>query len=94
MKKGDASFRHESLQDQDSIRKLLEAITDGLAKGKMSFSDGDGDGDGEIVLEPEGLLRLKVTATRQDDLERVNIRVSWQPKDKPKKKQKTLSVNT
>jgi len=90
MKKGDASFRHESLQDQDSIRKLLEAITDGLAKGKMSFSDGDG----EIVLEPEGLLRLKVTATRQDDLERVNIRVSWQPKDKPKKKQKTLSVNT
>ena len=59
MKKGDASFRHESLQDQDSIRKLLEAITDGLAKGKMSFSDGDG----EIVLEPDGLLRLKVTAT-------------------------------
>ena len=85
----DSSFRHESLQDQDSIRDLLEAITQGIAKGKLTFSDGDN----ELVMEPEGLLRLKVTATRQDELQRVNLRISWQAQDKPKKKQKTLTVS-
>ena len=84
----DSSFRHESLQDKDSIRDLLEAITQGIAKGKLTFSDGDN----ELVMEPEGLLRLKVTATRQDELQRVNLRISWQAQDKPKKKQKRLSV--
>lgn len=82
------SFRYESLQDKTSIHELLEAITNGIAKGKMTFSDGDG----EIVMEPKGLLRLKLTATQQDELHRVNIRISWQPDDKPKKKKKPLTV--
>ncbi len=84
----DASFRHESLQDADSIRELLEAVTNGLAKGKLSFSDGEG----EIQMEPKGLLRLKLTANRQDNQQRVSIRISWQVEDKPQKKQKSLTV--
>lgn len=88
MQQGKDSFRHESLQDKESIRDLLEAVTSGIAKGKMTFSDG---GD-EILMEPKGLLRLKLTATQQDDLHRVNIRISWQPDNMPKKKQKSLTV--
>ena len=84
----DVSFRHESLQGTDSIRDLLAAITDGIEKGKLSFSDGDG----EILMEPKGLLRLKLTAARQDDLNRVNIRISWQSENRPKKKAKPLTV--
>ena len=84
----DTSFRHESLQDVDSIHALLDAVTNGLAKGKLNFSDGDG----EIQMEPKGLLRLKLTAAQQDSQQRVTIRISWQVEDNTKKKQKSLTV--
>ena len=77
MRQGKSSFRHESLQDAKTIQDLLKAITKGLGKGKLSFSDDDGD----IVLEPEGLLKLKVTASQDSHQERLDIRVSWQTDD-------------
>lgn len=38
-----SEFRHESLQDGKSIQKLLEAISKGLGKGKLEFSDDEGE---------------------------------------------------
>ncbi len=90
MQKGDQRFHHESLQDRESIKDLLKALINGIEKGKLSFSDGDG----EILMQPEGLLRLKLTASRQDDLNRVNVRISWQSADKPKKNRKPLVVKS
>jgi len=82
------SFRHESLQDQKTIAELLKAITKGIAKGKLTFSDEDG----EIVLEPEGLLNLKVTAEQEEIRHRLNIRITWHPQEK-EKAGKPLSVD-
>jgi amphi-Trp domain-containing protein len=84
----DLSFRYESIEDKDSIQALLEAVTKGIAKGKLTFSDGEG----EILMQPQGLLRLKLTATQQDEMHRVSIRVSWQVDNPVKKKQKPLKV--
>jgi amphi-Trp domain-containing protein len=81
------NFRHESLQDTDSIQEILKAITKGIAKGKVTFSDEDG----EIEMQPEGLLNLKVTANQDDSKHRINIRITWQ--DEEKVKQKKLSVD-
>ena len=88
MRQGKDGFRHESLQDAETIGDILEALSKGLAKGKLSFSD---DG-GEIVLRPQGLLNLKVTARREDSRNRVDIRITWQTEKKTKQK-KILSVN-
>jgi len=82
------SFRHESLQDAKTIAELLKSITKGISRGRMTFSDEDG----EIVLEPEGLLNLKVTAEQEEMRHRVNIRITWQPREKRKGK-KALSVD-
>ena len=82
------SFRHESLQDMDTIRDILEALTKGLGKGKLTFADDNG----EIVLRPSGLLNLKVTAGRDDSRNRVDIRITWQTEKKSKQK-KALTVN-
>ena len=82
------SFRHESLQDAKSIAELLKAITKGVGKGKLTFSDEDG----EIVLEPEGLLNLKVSADQEEMRHRLNIRITWHPQEKTKSK-KRLSVD-
>ena len=89
MKRGKLSFRHESLQDAKTIKGILKALTDGLASGKLSFSDADDS----IELKPRGLMNLKITASQEDNLNRVNIRITWQSeeKDKPNKPVKVKS---
>lgn len=87
MAKSSDKFRHESLQDADTIQEILKSITKGLGKGKLTFSDENG----QIVLEPEGLLNLKVTANQEESLHRLDIRVSWQVEGGSKSK-KALKV--
>ena len=82
------SFRHQSLQDEKSIQDILKSITSGIARGKITFSDEDE----KIVMRPEGLLDLKVTASQEDNRNRFNIRISWQVDDSREKRKKSLSV--
>ena len=88
MRNGKRSFRHQSLQDEKTIQEILKSIASGLAKGKITFSDEDE----KIVMRPEGLLDLKVTATQEENRNRFNIRISWQVDDSREKKKKSLSV--
>ena len=88
MRNGKKSFRHQSLQDEKSIQDILQSITNGIAKGKITFSDEDE----KIVMRPEGLLDLKVTASQEENRNRFNIRISWQVDDSREKKKKSLSV--
>jgi amphi-Trp domain-containing protein len=81
------SFKHESLHDAKTIQEILKALTKGIAKGHLTFSDEDG----EILMEPKGLLNLKVTASQEETTNRVSLRITWQSEDKPKCK-KRLSV--
>ena len=77
MKRGKLSFRHESLQDAMTIMGILKALTEGMASGKLSFSDADDS----IELHPAGLMNLKITARQENNLNRVNIRITWQSED-------------
>ena len=88
MRNGKRSFRHQSLQDEKTIQDILKSIASGLAKGKITFSDEDE----KIVMRPEGLLDLKLTATQEENRNRFNIRISWQVEDSREKKKKSLSV--
>ena len=90
MRQGKKSFRHESLQDAASIQEVLLAISDGIAKGKVSFSDSDD----RIVMRPEGLLHMQVTASQEEDRDRISIRVSWQVEEKQGKKKKPLRISS
>lgn len=82
------TFRHESLQDSKSIQSILKSITKGIAKGTIVLSDDEG----EIVMEPGGLLNLKVTARREELSDRLDIRISWQTEEKEVQK-KPLKVD-
>ncbi len=90
MRQGKKNFRHESLQDRESVQAILKAITQGVAKGKLTLSDEED----EMVLNPDGLLQLKVTATQDTDRHRINLRITWQAEDKSLKSNKTLKVKT
>lgn len=90
MRRDKNTFRHDSLQDAKSISKILDSITEGLAKGKLVFSDEDD----KIVLSPDGLLELKVTASQEDNRQRINVRISWQVESKTKINKKSLTISS
>ncbi len=87
MKQDKQSFQHESLQDAESIEKILSSISECLAKGKLKFSDEED----EIVFQPEGLMKLKISAAQDANQQRFSIKVSWQRENKELKK-KPLKV--
>ncbi len=90
MRQGKKNFRHESLQDRESIQAILKAITQGIAKGRLELSDEEG----EMVLNPDGLLQLKVTATQDTDRHRLNLRITWQAQEGKLKSGRSLKVKT
>lgn len=73
MSNGDGSFRHESIQNRKSIKALLEALTKGIGKGELTLDDG---GD-ELVMEPGGLMTLRVRADRSEGANRIDLRLTW-----------------
>jgi amphi-Trp domain-containing protein len=81
-------FRHDSLQDRRSLRKILDAISDGFESGKLRFSDEEG----KIEMIPEELLELKLTASQEGGRQRLNIRISWQEPEKKKRNKTRLTV--
>ena len=88
MKRRKNSFRHESLQDRDSIQAILEALTRGIAKGKVSFSDDDDS----ISMAPDGLLNLKLIVSQEDNRNRINLRITWEDRQEKTLKKSRLSV--
>ena len=50
--------------------------------------------DDKIVLSPDGLLELKVTASQEDNRQRVNVRISWQVESKKKSNKKNLTISS
>lgn len=90
MSQNNRQFRHQSLQDADSIEQILRAVSDGLAKGKLRF----GDDDGELLLHPRGLLDLRLTAEEDDGRQRISLRVSWQKSDKKSAQGKSLRIDS
>lgn len=90
MKQNKKSFRHESLQDHQSILQILSAVSAGLEKGKLVLSD---END-EIVLNPQGLLQLKLSAMQEDNRYSFSLKVSWQTEAEKATQKNILHIST
>jgi amphi-Trp domain-containing protein len=88
MKRRKNSFRHESLQNRDSIQAILKALTEGIAKGKVTVSDDDDS----ISMTPDGLLNLKLIVSQEDNRNRINLRITWDDQKEEALKKSRLSV--
>ena len=82
-------FSHLSMQNAKSIEPILAAISQALAEGELRFSDEDD----EIILNPDGLLKLKVSASKSDSIHELKINVSWYVAGTDLDKKKLLSVS-
>ena len=89
MKQQKNSFRHESLQNRKSVQAILKALTDGIAKGKVVFSDEDDS----IKMKPDGLLTLKLRASQEGSRNRISLRISWDEPERQPPKKGTLTVH-
>ena len=76
MANSDGKFRHESLQDQKTVKALLEALTKGIRKGELTLSDGDD----ELTLPLDKLMTLRIKANRAGGKCEVDLRLTWTEK--------------
>lgn len=72
-------FKHESLQDAQSVSKYLRALIEGLESGYLEF----GNDDGEMELHPRGLLGMELRAKCKGGQAKVQLKLAW--REVPKK---------
>jgi amphi-Trp domain-containing protein len=66
-------FKHESLEDSETIVKYLNALRDGFSSGTLTFvSD-----DKKLVVRPRGLINLDVDAKRKGDEIKLSVKMRW-----------------
>jgi amphi-Trp domain-containing protein len=82
-------FRHESLQDSKAIVRYLDALSEGFEKGTLQFRDQEG----EIVLEPRGMIRFEVTASRKSGRYSMALKLSWKQTEEEGRDSGPLLIN-
>lgn len=70
-------FRHESVQDRQSIVKYLQALTAGIEEGRIEL----GTAEHTLELEPSGMLELQVRAKRKGGRVKLAIKLYWREDD-------------
>lgn len=69
----DSEFKHESLQDRQTIVRYLHALSEGFANGSIKL----GQEEEQIILVPNGLLKLDVKAKQKDERCKLTLKISW-----------------
>jgi len=75
----DEQFEYESLQDNKSIGKYLQALIEGFENNKITFSSESNT----VVLLPGRMLQFAVKVRKKNNKNKLSIKISW--KDLKKK---------
>jgi len=85
----EVEFRHESVQDTETIVKYFDAFSAGFAQGRLTLSMGGR----EIVLEPKGLLDFRVRSKKEGDEVQVSLKISWrEPRSRKRSRKDPLVI--
>jgi len=82
-------FKHESLQDSESIVKYLQAIGEGFTNGHLRLANGDSP----IVLEPSGMLKFDVRAKRKDGRMKLVLKITWSEEEEEAPVERALKID-
>lgn len=66
-------FKYESVQDAETLKRYLEAVTAGFAAGELRFASREG----EVVLHPEGMIGFLVEAKSMGGRMKLHLKFSW-----------------
>jgi amphi-Trp domain-containing protein len=82
-------FKHESLQDSQSIASYLRALIEGFDAGQLTFSDEEES----VTLKPRGLISFSLKAARRRDRANVSVAFSWTMEDEETDERGELHIN-
>jgi len=69
----DDRFKHESLQDGDSIVRYINALSEGFQSGALLFCSDNK----RLVLKPQGLVGLNVEAKKKGNEIKLALKFRW-----------------
>ncbi|MBG0775129.1 MAG: amphi-Trp domain-containing protein [Desulfovibrionaceae bacterium] len=73
----DKIFRHATVQDPQSIADYFDAIRDGFAAGKLTFSDSKAD----MSVCPAGMINVEIEVKRKENRRKLTLKFSWREDD-------------
>jgi len=79
-------FEYDSLQDNQTIIRYLQALIEGFEKGKIMFNSDDE----KVELYPNNLLQFNVKVRKKDDKSKLSMKISWKDLKKREGKDKIL----
>ena len=84
-------FKHESLQDCESIVDYLDALKEGFSAGAIVLSMNGS----EMALKPEGLISLNLEAKKKSDEVKLTIRLKWNEEEESQESEnQPMSIQT
>ncbi len=85
-----SEFKHETLQDTDSITEYLKVITEGFESGEIVFKN---DKE-QILLHPDGMIELEIKAKKKDKKVKLSLKLKWKEKTSAEEDQNRLIIDT
>ena len=73
MASGVERFKHESIEDSETIVNYLNALREGFENGALLFCSDDR----RLVLKPHGLINLDVETKRKGHEVKLNLKFKW-----------------
>jgi amphi-Trp domain-containing protein len=83
-------FKHESLQDRESISKYLKTLTDGFQASELIFRN---DVE-QIILNPEGMIQMELKAKRKDKKVKLSLKLEWKERPHTGDKEDKLVIDS
>jgi amphi-Trp domain-containing protein len=84
----ESRFKYESVQDTDTLRRYLEALTSGFAAGDIRFSSRDG----EVAMHPRGMIGFLVEAKSSGGRMKLHLKFSWREGDEEEADHDALDI--
>ena len=69
----ESRFKYESVQDAETLRRYLEALTAGFGAGEIRFTSRDG----EVAMHPRGMIGFLVEAKSTGGRMKLHLKFSW-----------------
>jgi amphi-Trp domain-containing protein len=82
-------FKHESLQDSQTIAKYLDALKQAFQSGVLEFSNDRG----RLQLQPNGLLGFEIDAKKKGGQVKVKLKFAWK-EDRPDQRSGPLKIQS
>jgi amphi-Trp domain-containing protein len=84
-------FKHESLEDNETIARYLKALWEGFEQGSLQFSTDDR----QLQLQPRGLISLEVEAKRKNEDVKLTLKFRWsEPGSHKENKDRPLKIQS